>query len=218
MKLLLDFFPIVIFFIVYKTYGLNLAIIAMTLATVVQILYTRWQSGKFEKMQVITLGLLILFGGLTIYINNPAFIMWKVSIFYIVFGAIILATLFTKQTIIQKLMGKNITAPTQIWRKVSWLWGIAFMGIAAINAYFVDLALVARERFLSVYQGEVTDLVQFDCNTVEMVNRKLCMIAKSSESIWVDFKLFGTMGLTFVLIVITVVMLKKYINTSDKHQ
>lgn len=218
MKLLLDFFPIVIFFIVYKTYGLNLAIIAMTLATVVQILYTRWQSGKFEKMQVITLGLLILFGGLTIYINNPAFIMWKVSIFYIVFGAIILATLFTKQTIIQKLMGKNITAPTQIWRKVSWLWGIAFMGIAAINAYFVDLALVARERFLSVYQGEVTDLVQFDCNTVEMVNRKLCMIAKSSEGIWVDFKLFGTMGLTFVLIVITVVMLKKYINTNDKHQ
>lgn len=218
MKLLLDFFPIVIFFIVYKTYGLNLAIIAMTLATVVQILYTRWQSGKFEKMQVITLGLLILFGGLTIYINNPAFIMWKVSIFYIVFGAIILATLFTKQTIIQKLMGKNITAPAQIWRKVSWLWGIAFMGIAAINAYFVDLALVARERFLSVYQGEVTDLVQFDCNTVEMVNRKLCMIAKSSEGIWVDFKLFGTMGLTFVLIVITVVMLKKYINTNDKHQ
>jgi intracellular septation protein len=210
MKFLLDFFPIVLFFIVYKTSGLNLAIVAMTFATIIQILYTRWKSGKFERMQVITLGLLIVFGGLTIYINNPAFIMWKVSVLYVVFAVILLASLLTRTTILEKMLGKQMDLPEQVWRKLTWFWGVGFIGIATINAYFVDLALSARDKFLATSPDFVTqDLSTIDCTTTNGYD--LCIRAQELELLWVDFKLFGTLGLTLVLLFITIFMVKNYI-------
>ena len=80
MKFLLDFFPIALFFIVYKTMGLYAAIYAMIGATALQMLITRLQTGKFEKTHIITFGLLVVFGGITLAIKDPAFIMWKVSV------------------------------------------------------------------------------------------------------------------------------------------
>lgn len=214
MKLLLDFFPIIIFFIVYKTYGLNLAIIAMTLATVVQILYTRFKDGKYEKMQIWTLGLLVVLGGLTIMVNDPAFIMWKLSIIKILFGAFLLATLFTRQTIIEKFLGKSIPAPSQTWRNLTHLWGWSSMAMAFINAYFVLPALETREKFLSSSNGldtnDYSDLSIVNCVTTHAP--QLCVEAQNWEALWVDYKLFGTMGITFVVIGITIFMLRKYIN------
>lgn len=214
MKLLLDLFPIAIFFLTYKTYGLNFAIVAMTLATILQVLYTKHKTGKIEKMQIITLGLLIVFGGLTVWINDPAFIMWKVSILYVAFALALVVSLFTQTTILEKMLKKEVDIPSQIWRKITAFWAFGFIGIAIINAYFVNLALSASELFFNATHLEKAELIEFDCLKTTAV--ELCQNAKITEENWVDFKLFGTMGLTIVLLLITVVIISKYTKQQQK--
>ncbi len=208
MKILLDFLPIVIFFVAYKTYGLNYAIIAMIIASLMQILYTRIYQQKFEKMQLITLALLVVFGALTIYINNPIFIMLKVSALYVLFAMALLFSVFSKQTILEKMLAKNISLPTSMWHKLSYIWGVGFIFIAIINYYFADIAINAREIFFNKIQTN-KQLIDIDC--LQSVAINLCQNAKITEQDWVNFKLFGTLGLTVLFIIITIAFIYPYI-------
>ena len=211
MKFLLDFFPIVLFFIVYKTMGLYAAIYAMIGATALQMLLTRFQTGKFEKTHLITFGLLVVFGGITLAIKDPAFIMWKVSVLYVVFAlALILSMWIGEKTLLQRMLGKEMTLPAKVWHQLTWFWGLGFSGIALVNAYYVDIALGTREQLFSQSTLDPkVELTELECasTTVE----QLCLTAQQSEEAWVNFKLFGTMGLTFALIIITVIFISKYI-------
>lgn len=211
MKFLLDFFPIALFFIVYKTMGLYAAIYAMIGATVVQMLIARMQTGKFEKMQMITLGLLVVFGGVTLAVRDPAFLMWKVSVLYVVFALVLVGSLWVgEKTLMQRMFGKELDLPQALWGRLTWFWGLGFVGIAVVNGYFVQLALSARTQlFANTTLDPKIELSDIDCVTSTAV--ELCQIAQQTEESWVNFKLFGTMGLTFVLILITVAMMSKHI-------
>lgn len=211
MKFLLDFFPIALFFIVYKTMGLYAAIYAMIGATALQMLITRFQTGKFEKIHLITFGLLVVFGGITLAIKDPAFIMWKVSVLYVVFAlALILSMWIGEKTLLQRMLGKEMKLPVQVWNQLTWFWGVGFSGIALVNAYYVDIALSTRSALFntSTLDSKV-ELTEIDCTSTTV--EQLCLAAQQSEEAWVNFKLFGTMGLTFVLIIITVIFISKYI-------
>ena len=211
MKFLLDFFPIVLFFIVYKTMGLYAAIYAMIGATALQMVISRWQTGKFEKIHIITFGLLVVFGGITLAIKDPAFIMWKVSVLYVVFAlALTLSMWIGEKTLLQRMMGKELELPAHVWNQLTWFWGIGFSGIALVNAYYVDIALSTRDAlFGSSTLDHKVELTELDCTSTTV--EQLRIVAQQSEEAWVNFKLFGTMGLTFVLIIITVIFISKYI-------
>ena len=71
MKFLFDFGPIILFFVVYKFYGLYAAIYAMIVATFVQMMYSRYTTGKFVNSQVLTFALLVIFGGISIALRDP---------------------------------------------------------------------------------------------------------------------------------------------------
>ena len=217
MKLLLDFFPIALFFAVYKikalhfyqNEGLHSAIIAMILATIVQISVTYIKQKKFEKAQMIGLVFLVVFGGITIYIDNPVFIMWKVSVLYVVFALALVASLWIgEKSLLQRMLGKELDLPNKVWTQITWLWGFGFIGIAIINAYYYVLpSIQANDNFFGT--GERFGLSGFDCAT--SANQALCLLAQQAEESWVNFKLFGTMGLTLALILLTVVMMSKHI-------
>ena len=219
MKFLLDFGPIVLFFVVYKTYGLYAAIYAMIAGTLAQLVYTRWSTGKFENSHLMTFGLLVVFGGVTLALRDPAFVMWKVSVLYVAFALALVGSMWIgKKTLIERMLGKELQLPRSTWEKLTWFWGLGFIAIAIVNAYFVRIALSAREALFdhSTLDPKV-ELGSLDCmgTAVEM----LCIAAQQSEEAWVNFKLFGTLGLTFGLILITVIMLSKNIkekNLSDK--
>jgi intracellular septation protein len=211
MKFLLDFFPVALFFIVYKTMGLYAAIYAMIGATALQMLITRFQTGKFEKTHLITFGLLVVFGGITLAIKDPAFIMWKVSVLYVVFAlALILSMWIGEKTLLQRMLGKEMQLPVQVWNQLAWFWGLGFGGIALVNAYYVDAALDTRENLFtnSAALDPKVELAELDCSTT--IVEQLCLAAQQSEEAWVNFKLFGTMGLTFLLIIITAIFINKY--------
>ena len=191
--------------------GLYAAIYAMIGATALQMLITRFQTGKFEKIHLITFGLLVVFGGITLAIKDPAFIMWKVSVLYVVFAlALILSMWIGEKTLLQRMLGKEMKLPVQVWNQLTWFWGVGFSGIALVNAYYVDIALSTRSALFntSTLDSKV-ELTEIDCTSTTV--EQLCLAAQQSEEAWVNFKLFGTMGLTFVLIIITVIFISKYI-------
>ena len=212
MKFLLDFGPIILFFIVYKYYGLYAAIYAMIASTLVQIMYTRYTTGQFVTSQILTFALLVVFGGISIVLRDPAFVMWKVSVLYVIFAAVLIGSNYVgNKTLLERMMGKELQLPRATWINLTWFWSLGFVIIAGINAFFVNSALSARNQFINggVQVDSKIDFSNYDCSQSPL--KDLCITAQSSEEAWVNFKLFGTLGLTLVLIVITVLMLSKHI-------
>ena len=91
MKLLLDFFPIILFFVAFKMADIYVATGVAIVATVAQIAWLRWRSGKVETMQWLSLGVIVLFGGATLIAHDETFIKWKPTILYWLMGAAHLA-------------------------------------------------------------------------------------------------------------------------------
>jgi len=215
LKFIIDFLPIVLFFIVYKNYGIYPAIYSMIAATAVQILFTKISTGRYEKSHLITFALLVVFGGITLTFNDPAFIMWKVSVLYIIFALVLVGSIYIgEKTLLQRMLEKEISIPKNTWKNITWLWGFGFLVIAAINAIYVNSALVARGNFLSTanISGEI-ELQEVNCSISPFSDA--CFIAQQTEDAWVNFKLFGTLGLTFLLFIITILMISKYIKLKN---
>jgi len=210
-KFIIDFLPIILFFVVYKNYGINPAIYSMIAATAVQILFTKISTGKYERSHLITFSLLVIFGGITLAFNDPAFIMWKVSVLYVIFALVLIGSIYIgEKPLLQRMLGKEISIPQNTWKNITWLWGFGFLVIAAINAIYVNSALVARSNFLSTanISGEI-ELQEVNCSISPFSDA--CFIAQQTEDAWVNFKLFGTLGLTFLLLIITILMISRYI-------
>ena len=76
MKQLLEFIPIILFFVAYKLYDIYIATAVVIVATIVQVAYAFIRYRKVETMQLITLGLVIVFGGATIYLHDEQYLKW----------------------------------------------------------------------------------------------------------------------------------------------
>jgi len=215
LKFTIDFLPILLFFIVYKNYGIYPAIYSMIAATVVQIFYTKISTGIYDKSHLVTFVLLVIFGGITLAFNDPAFIMWKVSVLYIIFAIVLIGSVFIgDKTLLQRMLGKEINIPQNTWKTMTWLWGFGFLFIAAINAIYVNSALVARSNFLSTANiSRELELQEVDCSISPFADA--CFIAQQTEDAWVNFKLFGTLGLTFLLLIVTILMISRYIKPKN---
>lgn len=186
MKFLFDFFPVLLFYIVFnvgKKYtdeveAMIMATGVLMLATVIQIGFTWLKHRKIENMHVIVLVLALLFGGATIYFRDEQFLVWKVSIANWLFAAVLLGSHFIGHThLIKRMMQKQITLPDAVWDRVSYQWIVFFTAVGFLNLY--------------IYNA----LDNFDA--------------------WVDFKLFGLLGLTFVNAVVTSIYLSRHIKEED---
>ena len=198
MKFFLDFFPVLLFFLVYKFFGdlppdlvnmanslpvveinpqepkdaIYFATLVLILATILQNITHFLLYHKLEKMHLISLGILIAFGSLTLAFKDPLFIKWKVSIFNWFFGAAIIGSQFIgKKTLIERLMAQAISVPKKIWTRVNMSWGLFFILVGVVNIY---------------------------------------VAYNYSEDTWVDFKLFGVLGMTFVFMIIQGIYLAKH--------
>lgn len=161
MQLLFDFLPVIAFFAAYKLTGdmfiaTGVIIVAVILQTAVQWIRTR----KVNQMALISGVLVLIFGGLTLLIHDKAFIQWKVTVVNWLFAAAFIASAFIgERTLIERMMGQNLSLPAPLWRRLNWAWTGFFAAMGALNLY----------------------------------------VAYSfSEDAWVNFKMFGLLGLTLV--------------------
>ena len=142
MQTLFDFFPLVLFFICFKCFGIYVATASAMLASVVQVLFYRIRHHRFEMMQLVSMGLIMTLGGLTLFFHNPWFIKWKPTVIYWLTAAGLLGSAwFSSKPLVQRLMEKNIQLPQMFWKRLNYAWSFFFiiMGIAnLVVAYHFD--------------------------------------------------------------------------------
>lgn len=135
MKQLIDFIPLIIFFILFKTSGIFIATGALIAVTAVQVALTWFIYKKVEKMQLVTFVLVTVFGGLTIFLHDENFIKWKVTIIYAIFALALLISQFMGKPLIKSMLGKEIILPESIWLRINLAWSVFFVVCAIVNIY-----------------------------------------------------------------------------------
>ncbi|WNJ95326.1 septation protein A [Vibrio ruber] len=135
MKQLIDFIPLIVFFVLFKLYDIYVATGALIVASALQIAITYFWYKKVEKMQVITFILVAVFGGMTIFLHDDNFIKWKVTIVYLVFAIGLTASHLMGKSAIKGMLGKELHLPDDVWSKINWAWVFFFVACAGINVY-----------------------------------------------------------------------------------
>ncbi|SFD54533.1 septation protein A [Paracidovorax konjaci] len=177
MKLLIDFFPIILFFVAFKVWGIYTATAVAIGATILQIGYLRVRHGRVEPMQWVSLGVIVVFGGATLLSHSDTFIKWKPTVLYwLMAAALLIGQLVFRKNLIRSLMGGQMELPDAAWRAMNWSW----------TAFFVVMGVV-----------------------------NLWVAYTFSTDAWVNFKLFGGLGLMAVFVVGQALYLSRYIKDAD---
>ena len=174
MKLLFDFFPVVLFFAVYKYTGdIVIATAVLIPVTAAQVGWTWFRHRRVENMHLVTLGLVVLLGGATILFQDATFIQWKPTLVNWLFALAFLVSEFVgERNLVQRMLEANLQLPRPVWTRLNYAWIAFFTFVGALNL------LVA---------------FNFDENT------------------WVNFKLFGLLGLTLLFVVVQGFWLAKHL-------
>ena len=135
-KFVTDFGPLMVFFFFYYNSDKNLkiAIPPFIIATLIALIVMWILEKKIPMVPLIGGILILLFGGLTIYFDNPVFIYIKPTIINILFGlALIFGKFFTNEPVLKKLMGKSISLTNEGWELLNKRWIYFFFGLAILN-------------------------------------------------------------------------------------
>lgn len=136
MKQLLDFLPLVVFFVFYKMYDIFVASGALIVATGLALVASWILFRKVEKMTIVTFVLVAVFGTLTLVFHNDEFIKWKVTVIYSLFAlALLFSQFFMQKPLIQTMLGKELQLPTHAWRRLNVAWAIFFLACGVANIY-----------------------------------------------------------------------------------
>jgi intracellular septation protein len=181
MKFLFDLFPVILFFVAFKFADIYVATGVAMLATLAQIAWVYFRHKKVEATMWVSLVLILVFGGLTILLQDKLFIQLKPTILYWIFSAFLFfSAQFFKKNWIESLMTKQVslkpTSPASIWLKLNHAWAGFFFLMGALNIY-----------------------IAFNF----------------SEDTWVNFKLFGGMGLLLAFIILQGLWLGRYIDAKE---
>lgn len=201
-KFLFDLFPVIIFFIAYKlgdanpgaTHqilqsiglpqpavvndkpGIYLATFVAIIASVAQILWVKLRGHKVETMLWVSLGIIVVFGGATLWLQDESFIKWKPTVLYWVFASTIFGAALFGRNLIRGLMNTQLELPEVAWSRLNLSWGAFFTLMGLVNLW-----------------------VAFNYST----------------DAWVNFKLFGSMGLMLVFVIGQGMMLSKYMDKEE---
>jgi intracellular septation protein len=140
MQLFYEIFPVFLFFLAFKFYDIYVATVVGIVTTFLQVMITRVRQGRWDKKQLITLAVFVLFGGMTLYFHDPIFIKWKPTIIFGVFSLIIIGSqVLTKKPVMQRLMENMLQGegviPQMIWNRLNIIWAVFFFMLAAVNLY-----------------------------------------------------------------------------------
>lgn len=136
MKLLFDFFPIVLFFVVFKFAGIYTATAVAMLASLVQVALYRLKFQRYEKMHLISFAIIMVLGGATLFFHNPLFIKWKPTGIYWFTAIVFLSSSYIgSKPLIQKMMEENVKLDAKIWYRLNSAWTMFFVVMGALNIY-----------------------------------------------------------------------------------
>ncbi len=132
-RLILDLGPLLIFFAAFKLGGFFVATAAFMVAILTALVIGYALERKLSPMPLFTAVLVLIFGGLTLYLQSEVFLKVKVTILYAFFGIILLGGLATGRLFIKYVFGHAFDLDEPGWRKLTLRWGIFCLVLAALN-------------------------------------------------------------------------------------
>ncbi|MGZ5038973.1 MAG: septation protein A [Usitatibacter sp.] len=135
MKLLFDFFPLIVFFLAFKAGDIFIATGVAIAATVLQIGWVLAHRRRVTPMQWTSLGIIVIFGGATLILRDETFIKWKPTVLYWVTGLAFLGALAFKANLVKGLIGEGIELPAPVWTRLAVAWGAFFLFQGALNLW-----------------------------------------------------------------------------------
>ncbi len=170
-KLLIDIGPLAVFFIFYTRSGLQASILPFMIATVIAVLFSYILEKKIPIMPTVGAGIVLLFGGLTIYFDNDVFFKMKPTIINVLFAVILYGGILINKPLLKYLLGAALKLEETGWKILTQRWIGFFIALAVLNEI--------------VWRTQSTD-------------------------IWVNFKVFGILPITFIFTMTQFSLIKKY--------
>jgi intracellular septation protein len=139
LKLVLDFFPLLAFFISYKLANIYVAVAVLMAATAVQTIGNRLHSGKWHKIHLFGLAIALVFGGLTLALHDERFIKWKVTVFFWLIGVVFLAGVAMKKSplkaLFESINEQSLPVPAPVWMRVDLIWAVVSILVGMLNLH-----------------------------------------------------------------------------------
>ena len=173
MKQLFEFFPLIVFFVVYykSDKDLYLSITAVIIATLISLVALYIKERKISTMMLVSTVILVVFGGLSIFLKNDIFFKMKPTIINALFAIILIGSTFFNKPVLKMLLNSSMKLTDQGWSLMNKLW----------SGFFIFLALLNE----IVWRTQTTD-------------------------VWVNFKVFGIMGITIIFTIVQIPILKRH--------
>ena len=136
MKLLFDLFPVIVFFAAFKLADIYVATAAAIAATFLQVGWLKLRRKPIDTMLWASLGLIVIFGGATLLLQDETFIKWKPTVLYWLFAVVLAgAALFFRRNLIRTMFAAQVDLPDPVWTKLNWSWVGFFAFMGAANLY-----------------------------------------------------------------------------------
>ena len=170
-KLFIDIGPLAVFFIFYTRSDLQTAILPFMIATIIAVLFSYIIEKKIPMMPTVGAGIILVFGGLTIYFDNEVFFKMKPTIINLLFAGILFIGILLNKLLLKYLLGGAIKMKEEGWSILTRRWIGFFISLAILNEI--------------VWRTQSTDL-------------------------WVSFKVFGILPITFIFTLTQFSIIKKF--------
>ena len=171
LRSVVEFSPIAAFFIAYYMADLFVATASIMIVTVIVLILSYVVERKIPMMPLITAGIIGVFGGLTLWLQDETFIKMKPTIIQVIFGTVLILGLIGNRLFLKSVLGTAWHISDQGWRLLTMRLAAFFFSLAGLNEV--------------VWRTQSTD-------------------------IWVNFKVFGIIGLTLAFFLIQLPLLKRF--------
>lgn len=136
MHFLLDFIPIIAFFVAYKLQGIYTATALAMGLSFLHLAWSRYKTGRFESTPLYTFLTIAVLGSATLFFQNSVFIKWKPTLVYWIMGLVFLITPWLKKdTLVQKMFKNAVTLPAARWQTLNLVWVVFFVLMGNLNLY-----------------------------------------------------------------------------------
>ena len=154
-----------------------MATLVVIVATLAQIGFLLARGRKVDLMLWVSLALVVVLGGATVWFHNETFIKWKPSMLYWAMGlAFWISQAVFRKNLLQALMGEQLELPAAVWQRLNFAW-IAFFAMMGLLNLYVAYSF--------------------------------------STAVWVNFKLFGGLGLMLLFTLAQGVYLSRHIKPAE---
>ncbi len=171
LKAVVDYVPLVVFFAAYSWGGLFVATAALMVAAVLAVTVSFAIERRLPLMPMVTAGLVLVFGGLTLLLDDERFIKIKPTIVQLLFASVMFGGLILNRPVLKPIFGAAWQLEDRGWRVLTLRFGLFFVAAAGLNEL--------------VWRTQTTD-------------------------VWVSFKVFGLIGLTFMFVMCQVPLIQRY--------